>query len=301
LAAAHSASIERPKQKEHPVLDPQSEQIREVYALYGLAMYQAQCLERQLAMLVAIWNPTVRFTAWDFDDRLAQNFESTFGILVTMFSEKSSTAEKPLLIKLENAVVKRNDLAHCYFWNRAVELNSTGGRGEMIQELNALINLFGSLDAEVTELTRNLMEEKGVAQDVVRKELEKLLSGVEAPYDPKRLRNPVQITAAYEWRIGEEVKCGIIFHSDAGNLLLGEKGLCFGPQQIPTEQLKPRAEFAKALPATVKPKPKKAGSWTYMIPLANSYELRVRPDELNGKPVVRFWLRRKASRPNKEL
>jgi hypothetical protein len=58
--------------------------------------------------------------------------------------------------------------------------------------------------------------------------------------------------------------------------------------------LRPKSEFAKALPSTVNPKPKKAGSWNYVIPLANDYELRVRPDEASGKKVVRFGLRRRA-------
>ena len=35
------------------MLDPESEEIREVYAFFGLAIYQAQCLEKQLAMVIA--------------------------------------------------------------------------------------------------------------------------------------------------------------------------------------------------------------------------------------------------------
>ena len=33
--------------------DADPEQIREVYARFGLAMYQAQCVERQIAILLA--------------------------------------------------------------------------------------------------------------------------------------------------------------------------------------------------------------------------------------------------------
>src|SRR5207244_450052 len=68
------------------MLDAESEQIREVYAMYGLAMYHVQCLERALAMVIATLNPE-RLTAWDYDARLAENFESTFGQLAMRFAE----------------------------------------------------------------------------------------------------------------------------------------------------------------------------------------------------------------------
>lgn len=34
-------------------IEPELDQIREVYARFGLAMYQAHCLERQLAIILA--------------------------------------------------------------------------------------------------------------------------------------------------------------------------------------------------------------------------------------------------------
>lgn len=278
------------------MLDPESEQIREVYAWFGLAIHNGQCLERELAMLLAGSATSERFTAWDYDDCLAGNFESTFGALVTMFSTVAGLAEKRLLVGLEKAVEERNELIHRYFWNRAVQFISTEGRSQMISELKGFATRFDSLDNEISELTHDLMERKGVSQEVVQAHLVSLLAGAATPHDPTRLRSPVVITAACEWRAGDSVKSAIIFISDAGNLVLGEKGLCLGPQGIPTEHLKVKAEFSKAFPANVNPKPKKAGSWNYVIQLANSYELRVRPDERHGKQIVRFGLRRRPAK-----
>ena len=272
------------------MLDPESEQIREVYAQFGLAIYSAQCLERELAMFLAASGTSERFTAWDYDDRLAGNFESTFGALVT-FLRVSHFVDESLLSELEKAVDERNELIHRYFWNRAVEFNSTEGRTRMIGELEGLTAHFDFLDRELTKLVHDLMAEKGVTEDVLRKHLDALLIGGAMPHDPRRLRDPVTITAACEWRVCDSVESAILFASDAGNLVLGERGLCFGPQGIPAEHLKVKTEFAKALPATVDPKPKKASSWNYVIQLANNYELRVRPDERDGKQVVRFGLR----------
>jgi hypothetical protein len=166
----------------------------------------------------------------------------------------------------------------------------------MLEELDHLVRSFDSLDAKVSVLVNDLMKKRGVTEDVVQAQFEKLMSGIAAPHDPKKLQKSVVITAASEWKVGEAVKCGILFVSDAGNLVLGERGLCLGPQAIPTEHLKVKPEFAKALPATVNPKPKKADRWNYVIPLAKGYDLRVRPTEMNGRRVIRFGLQRRTSK-----
>jgi hypothetical protein len=275
------------------MLDPESEQIREVYAQFGLAIYSAQCLERELAMLLAASGTPEYFTAWDYDDRLAGNFDATFGGLVKGFAETAGPSEQPLVAELEKALGDRNELVHGYFWNRSVEFASTGGRTQMLEELAALVKSFDSLDAKVSALVNDLMQKRGVSEDIVQAQFEKMISGMSAPHDPKRLQKSVVISAACEWKVGETVKCGILFISDAGNLVLGEKGLCRGPQDIPPEHLKAKTEFDKALPAAVNPKPKKADHWTYVIPLAKGFDLRVRPAEMNGRRVIRFGLRRR--------
>jgi hypothetical protein len=273
------------------MLDPESEQIREVYAFFGLAIYNAQSLEREPAMVLAASGTNERFTAWDYDDTLAGNFDSTFGALVTKFSELADPQIKPLLPDLERAVELRNELVHRYFWNRALQFSSNDGRAQMLEELKQISNDFDGLDAKLSTWTHRFMSSKGVGTDVLQKEFAELLSGTKLPHDPKQIRKKVYVTGACEWKVGDSVECAIVFSSDAGNLI-GKTGLCLGPQGIPLENLYPKPEFINALPATVDAKPKKAGAWNYVIPLANGHELRARPDEVAGKKVVRFGLKR---------
>jgi|SRR5579859_272265 len=278
------------------MLDPESEQIREVYAQFGLAIYTAQCLERGLAMLLAASENPEYFTAWDYDDRLASNFDSTFGTLVRMFAETAGPSDQPLLAELEQALRNRNELVHGYFWNRSVEFVSRDGRAKMLEELATLVKFFDSLDIKASVRVDDLLQKGGVTEDIVQTHFEKLMSGTATAHDPRTLQKSVVISAVCEWRVGDTVKSGILFVSDVGNLVLGQKGLCYGPKEIPAEHLKPKPEFAKALPATVNPKPKKADDWNYVIPLAKGYDLRVRPAEANGKRVIRFGLRRQSSK-----
>jgi hypothetical protein len=66
----------------------EGEQIRELYATYGLAMYEAQCVEKELALLILTRKDPERFTRWDYDDQLAGHLESTFGALVKTFRRR---------------------------------------------------------------------------------------------------------------------------------------------------------------------------------------------------------------------
>lgn len=275
------------------MLDPESEQTREVYALFGLAMFQAQCLEKQLAMVIAVSDDSERRTAWDYDACLAENFNSTFGELVTRFKELSGGRHKELLTQLDEAAAARNGLAHRYFWDRAVQLCSGTGRRQMLEELSNLASGFSALDERLTELGDEFMRRKGIPNEAVQTHVADLLAGATQPHDPERVPNPVEITTAFEWRTTNTGGCKLILVSGAGEyLLLGERGLCFGPQNIATQELFVKPDFAKALPARTNPRPKKSKPWNYAIALANGYILRIRPGELNGKPVCRFGLRK---------
>jgi hypothetical protein len=277
------------------MLGPESEQIREVYALFGLAMYLAQNLERALAMLLAVSGETKLMTAWDYDARLAENFQSTFGALVTKFAELSDSENVNLNGQLARALIDRNDLAHHYFWERAIQFCSRAGRTQMIEELHWMTQRFDSLDEELSELARECVKGRGFsAEDLeahTATHLQELLTGVAKPHDPEQVPSPIEIVAAYEWQADSAVGCKLVLASTDGKyLILGEKGLCYGPQNIPARELHVKANFEKALPAKINPRPKKSAPWNFAIPLAHGYILRVRPDEINGKHVARFGL-----------
>lgn len=279
------------------MLDPESEQIREVYALFGLAMYLAQNLERGLAMLLAVFGETKLMTTWDYDARLAENFKSTFGALVTKFAALADSEHVKLTDQLAKALDDRNDLAHRYFWDRAMQFCSSDGRAHMITELHRMRNRFESLDDELAELARECVKRRGLSAEVLEAyttaQVAELLAGAVEPHDPEYVPNPIEIVAAYEWRMDSTVKSKLVLASkDGRHLILGEKGLCYGPQNIAAQDLVVKTHFEKALPATVNPRPKKAARWNFAVPLANGYILRARLDEMHGNPIVRFGLHR---------
>jgi hypothetical protein len=169
-------------------LDSESKRIRDVYAYYGLAMYMAQNVERRLSMLLALEGLSTGMTAWDFDARLAENYQSTFGDLVSKFLSSSQGASSEPSARLQRANEQRNDLAHHYFWDRGIQFVSPDGQMAMIAELSQMKVDFESLDDDLTALQEAALRRRGEDIDNFRLGVENNLhgnlSGVALPHSP---------------------------------------------------------------------------------------------------------------------
>ena len=161
-------------------IDPESEHVKEVFAHFGLAMYRAQCLERQLAMILASKygpDPT-RISRTEFDNTLEGLFSETLGQMVSKIKKLSALSEDEAE-RLKKALEKRNWLAHRYFWERATEFMSEFGRASMISELQDATCLFVALDESFTNKTFEWGEPYGITQQSVDKEMDRLIGGRE--------------------------------------------------------------------------------------------------------------------------
>ena len=158
-------------------LDLESQQIREVYAHYGLAMFHAQALERQIALFLASGALPHRnvTTRRQFDDLLGSLFQRTLGALI---GQMRRTVEVPQTLEAEltEALRRRNWLTHDYFWERAVDFMTSSGRESMIEELRAHADVFNRLDSQLTEITYIWAHENGLTHEMIQKELQQLLA-----------------------------------------------------------------------------------------------------------------------------
>ena len=147
----------------------EDEEVKEVYAHYGLAMYLAQCVEKGLALVLACRDGSQNIHRYAFDERLDEKLGVTYGTLARRYTEIAPSQEKNLADRLLESVEPRNWLAHRYFGDRAVEFDLHAGRRKMIGEFQRLIDTFEELDDEVTRLTQKLMEEKGLSEEHANK------------------------------------------------------------------------------------------------------------------------------------
>ena len=163
-------------------MDLEPEQNREVFARFGLAMYQAQCLERQLAIILATKHSPdpSRVAPEELEETFELQFSKTFGKLVEEIGKLVQLSDDECG-RLNEALVKRNWLAHRYFWERAYDILTERGRAKMIQELQEVSDFLSSLDAVFTCRTFNIIERFGISEQTVNKEIERTIGDREEP------------------------------------------------------------------------------------------------------------------------
>lgn len=149
-------------------LPPESEQIRESFARFGRAMFYAQCVEKQLGILLgSTLQPN--FLASTPDQRDAYfdvEFAKTLGPLIGALRSRGRVPDA-LEGRLRRALVVRNWLAHEYFWDRSVQGMSFAGREQMIRELDEAAEFLRSVDAELTFVSELWLARLGIgAEDI---------------------------------------------------------------------------------------------------------------------------------------
>jgi hypothetical protein len=152
----------------------EAQQRRETFARFGLAFYQAQCVERQIGILLAsTHNPVFLRTSPDDRDRFySTEFAKTLGRLVSTLAERAVLAPA-FEARLRRAVELRNWLAHHYFWERAGDLLSWEGRERMIAELQEAVDFLGTLDEELTAISMEWLKSQGVTIEAILAEMAK--------------------------------------------------------------------------------------------------------------------------------
>jgi hypothetical protein len=156
-------------------------QRRETFARFGLAMFHAQCLERQVGILLATtFNPDFFRTSPEERDRFfACEFAKTLGRLVVTLHQRINVPHG-LDGRLRRAVELRNWLAHEYFWQRPGSILTWDGRERMIAELQGAADFLNAVDEELTSITDNWLNHVGVPRDIIEAERSKYLSGSDA-------------------------------------------------------------------------------------------------------------------------
>jgi hypothetical protein len=157
------------------VLESESQQIRDIYAQYGVAIYYAQCVERELAILAPMLHGMTRrnTTRKDFEKLLEEFFRGTLGTAIRKL-ETSVGLPPGFEERLRRALALRNFLAHNFFWDRAGDFTHERGRAHMLTELFQAASFLERLDDELSVITRDWSRKNGVTDDLIRTEMRKL-------------------------------------------------------------------------------------------------------------------------------
>jgi len=156
-------------------LSPDDDQTREVYAKYGLAMYLAQVIEHGLANLVLYAGTFHRIVTDEthVDALLDEMFSKTMGgqlhavLGLIEFSEDQ-------IERLQQVQKKRNMLAHSFWRERVGKTGSQAGRNDLLAELDAICEEFGTVNTEMDWMAMALMGLQGITPEMFRAEVEQL-------------------------------------------------------------------------------------------------------------------------------
>jgi hypothetical protein len=153
--------------------------VRDTYARYGLAMYQAQVLEHGIvnAMVYARLPDRHRITRGEIEAFMGRKFERTLGALLREL-ERCDRVPR-LAADLARALRMRNRLAHEYFRERAVTFMTNEGCLTMIQDLQRCQALFGDVATRLGDLVRPIGERFGITEDAVAAACETMIADAE--------------------------------------------------------------------------------------------------------------------------
>lgn len=156
----------------------EDDQVKTVFAYFGLAVYSAQCLETQMAHYLVTVLRVKELNRWETDSQLSRRYRSTMGQLAKEIL-RSQSGKSLVGDRLAEAVRLRNWLAHGYFRDRAAEfVKGNGHRQEMVRELIQARDCFEAIDVDLTEACRLWMMSRGVTEQDVQREVQQLLDQV---------------------------------------------------------------------------------------------------------------------------
>jgi len=148
-------------------------QMKEIYTQYGCCMYHAQCLERQLAVLLASEERRLSetFGTAHYRTLFESLFRNTLGILLGRVRKRVNVSGD-LESALTEALERRNWLAHDYFWKKVHLLETDEGRRSMIQELQNTAVFLARLNEQMLEIT----DEWGRRHSTIRRQRKRAIT-----------------------------------------------------------------------------------------------------------------------------
>jgi hypothetical protein len=125
-------------------MEPSEEDIKEVYARFGLAYYMGEVLHRGLCNIyVGLRTPDDGATRLRIEELMREAYAETLGgVLNRVRNALSKDLESQLLI----AVEKRNYLAHRFWFEKVHMLSSAEGAHAVVEQLAEAIALFDHIN-----------------------------------------------------------------------------------------------------------------------------------------------------------
>lgn len=255
---------------------PNEEELREVYARFGLAYYFTEVLHASLANIYAL----APFSSKDeiyklrLEERYSLAWSTTLGQL--MIKIDADMLPNEIINKFEKLLESRNSIAHGFWFKRIPHMHSLRGIEKLIGELDDVINEFRETNKVVSEIVRNKSAQLGITESELQQSSESVMSGHEMPdlHQQRRLKKNEHVANIYIVEI-DRGKTLVFQTKDRELWQLSEVGLAWSPFDEVKDEWTEIEEIKSYLPATIRPRPQIENPWHYAFQLSENVHLKV--------------------------
>jgi len=257
--------------------EPRDELIKEVFARFGTAYYESECLYRGLCNLyvLATFKSKSDITGPRIEEKFSKAFKITLGKIL---DEIKGLLPYKLFDRLQHAVNSRNFLAHHFWFERCHLMFSKAGLEKILSELLKLEALFDDLDKEIETFIYPKIKEFGI-EDFIQKAFSEALAGKAGEWEPLMTRRPLKKRKRIlrAWDVQMQEGTALIFQFEDGSLWqFCDVGLGWTRYEKLGPKWRANKLIQKYLPAAINPRPKIIEPWNYELTLAKGAVLWVK-------------------------
>lgn len=145
---------------------PESEQSKELFAYFGLAVYYCQALEQQLTNLLLLTKLSQGKTPTEADltDLYQRKLSNSLGQLIKEIQHHFPFSEEETN-QLQAVWKQRNHIVHDYFKERIQETFTPAGRAHMIRELKRFKNKASRLEIKLQGYCSEMYDKLGLEEE----------------------------------------------------------------------------------------------------------------------------------------
>lgn len=237
--------------------------MKELYARFGAAYYWAECVYRSACLIYVdkAISHLVGITRARVDELFAEANSRTLGQIVVEIAPHLDVKTMQLL---DEVVSRRNFLAHHFWFEKIVEMQSVEGVKKLASELWDDQRLFESADNLLLETARGLRVAVGIPDEAVDNMLAELEAGAVPLPAPRSRKLKKQERIVRAWHGGVESELPLVLEADDGVLWqFCDVGLGWCLRDKSQAGWIPHPIITPYLPATIDPRPKGVLPWDY--------------------------------------
>lgn len=265
---------------------------RDLFANFGMAYFSSECLHRELCnfyvLKFSIESPGMTRPR---SEELYVTAESmTLGKII---DELKLKVEPRLADEFDKANLRRNYLAHHFWFKTAPLMFDREGVIQATNELREHQKYFSKLDEEISIISRKMSRSIGVTDKILEDSMSDLISGKsdEIRKPIRNLKKIEKIISVYDVSV-TNLGNSFVFESEDGTLWqLCDVGLGWSAYDKKEDNWKPNPQFSFYLPFNINTRPKKFEKWKYEFEIGKGARFWVNKE--NEKSPFKWGIRKK--------